>query len=111
MQYDLFFVAVFILINVSLAYRGPATSNAVGRRVNVIKSEIVMSLALLKEATSLASKVPCISWIAGLLLYLIQVYDVRVFSLFKYMFLIVRAIRILDSAKSRGMQWRRSSST
>ena len=35
-----------------------------------------MSLGFLKEASSLASKLPCISPIAGMLLYAIQVQDV-----------------------------------
>jgi hypothetical protein len=61
-----------------------------------------MSLAVLKEASSLVSKVPCISAIAGMLLYYIQVYDVRVLSLFRETLLIVPAIRRFDSAKRSG---------
>jgi hypothetical protein len=89
----------------SLAYRdipGPATSNEVGGLADIIKSEITMSLALLKEASSLASKLPCISVIAGMLLYYIQMHDVRVLSLFRETLLIVHAIRIFDSAKRSG---------
>ena len=59
-------------------------SNAVSKRAeraDTIMSGITMSLGLLKEASSLASKVPCISPIAGLLLYAIQVHDVGVPSL------------------------------
>jgi hypothetical protein len=41
-----------------------------------------MSLAILKEASSLASKVPCIAPIAGMLLFAIQVHEVRFPSLF-----------------------------
>ena len=40
-----------------------------------------MSLDVLKEASGLASNIPYISSIAGLLLYLIQVHDVRILSL------------------------------
>ena len=65
----------------SLAYRRPGALSAVGGHAGVVKSEITMSLALLKETSVLGSKVPCISPIAGLLLYLIQVYDVRILSL------------------------------
>ena len=57
-----------------------ATSLAIGGHADLVKSEITTSLAIIKETSGLVSKVPCISPIAGLLLYLIQVYDVRVLS-------------------------------
>jgi hypothetical protein len=101
-------MAYFLLLSNqrSSAYRdipGSATSNVVGGRADIIKSGITMSLAMLKEAGSLASKIPCISVIAGMLLYYIQVHDVRrVLSLFRETFLIVRAIRIFNSAKGSG---------
>ncbi|KAI9456062.1 hypothetical protein BJY52DRAFT_1277904 [Lactarius psammicola] len=59
----------------------PATSDAVGGPVDTIMSGIKTSLGILKEASSLASKVPCISSIAGMLLYAIQVHgEVRQFK-------------------------------
>ena len=70
-----------------------------------------MSLALLKESSVLASMVHCISPIAGLQLYLIQVYDVRVLSLFRETFLILRVNRIFNGAEGSGRKWRISSLT
>ncbi|KAH9047097.1 hypothetical protein EDB84DRAFT_1557898 [Lactarius hengduanensis] len=59
----------------------PAASDAVGGPVDTIMSAVKTSLGILKEASSLASKVPCISSIAGMLLYAIQVHsEVRQFK-------------------------------
>ncbi|KAF8261443.1 hypothetical protein EI94DRAFT_1833321 [Lactarius quietus] len=52
----------------------PAKSDA-DKRADTIKSGITMGLRMLKEASSLVSKVPCISPIAGLLLFAIEVHD------------------------------------
>ena len=88
MQYDLRYVAVLNSYQCLLAYRDPATSNAVGRRVNVIKSEIVMSLVLLLRGDfpGVQGTLYLLDCWATVLLYLIQVYDVRVLSLFKNIF-------------------------
>lgn len=87
--------------------------NAVAGHAGVVKSEITMLLALLKETSVLVSKVPCISPIAGLLLYLIQVYDVRVLSLIikSFKLLTVCLDRIFESAKGSGRKLRGRSLT
>ena len=56
------------------------TLNAVGWHAIIIKSEITMSLALLKEVISLAFRVPYISWVAGLLVMTMCDYDSDTFS-------------------------------
>ncbi|KAH9007853.1 hypothetical protein EDB83DRAFT_2532456 [Lactarius deliciosus] len=59
----------------------PVASDAVGGPTDTIISVVKTSLGILKEASSLVSKVPCLSSIAGMLLYAIQVHgEVRQFK-------------------------------
>jgi hypothetical protein len=71
----------------------------------MITSGINMSIRLLKDASNLVSKIPHLSAITQILLYAINVYDVRVLSLFRRPFSLMvddRAIRRLNNSKRSG---------